>query len=87
MCPRDHRGTGCRLLQRICSPGRAAAARRELAADFLADLRRLDIQRHDTRRKLATAVAVSGTTLAEIFGIGPVIAPPSSTPSPGSPVR
>jgi hypothetical protein len=31
-------------------------------------------QRRDTRRKLATAVAASGTTLTEIFGVGPVIA-------------
>ena len=61
-------------LRRICPSGPAAAARRGLAAEFLADLRRLDAQRRDTRAKLATAVAASGTTLTGIFGAGPVIA-------------
>ena len=63
-----------RLLQRICPSGPAAAARCELAAEFPGDLRRPDAQRRDTRRKLATAVAASGTTVTEIFGVGPVIA-------------
>ncbi len=39
-----------------------------------ADLRRLDAQIRDTRSKLAVAVQASGTTLTEIFGVGPVIA-------------
>src|SRR5262249_12544826 len=67
-------GQAARLLQRICPSGSAAAARWELATEFLADLRRLDAQRRDTRTKLATAAAASGTTLTEICGVGPVIA-------------
>ena len=67
-------GQAARPLRRICPSGPAAAARRGLAAEFLADLRRLDAQRRDTRAKLATAVAASGTTLTGIFGAGPVIA-------------
>src|SRR5262249_37541357 len=67
-------GQAARLLQRICPSGSAAAARWELATEFLPDLRRLDAQRRDPRTKLATAVAASGTTLTEIFGVGPVIA-------------
>ena len=62
------------LLRRISPSGPAARARRELAAELLADLRRLDAQRRDTRNKLAAAVAASGTTLTGIFGVGPVIA-------------
>ncbi len=67
-------GQAADLLQRISPSGPAAQARCELAADFLADLRRLDAQRRNTRTKLAAAVAASGTTLTEIFGVGPVIA-------------
>jgi transposase len=67
-------GQAADLLQRICPSGPAAQARCELAAGFLADLRRLDAQRRDTRTKLAAAVAASGTTLTGIFGVGPVIA-------------
>jgi hypothetical protein len=52
--------------QRISPSGPAAQARCELAADLLADLRRLDNQRHETRSKLAVAVAASGTTLTGI---------------------
>lgn len=48
----------------------------QLAAEFLGDLRHLDTQIRDTRKKLAAAVRASGTTLTEIFGVGPVIAAP-----------
>jgi transposase len=50
------------------------AARCELAADFLDDLRRIDVQLRGTRKKLATAVQASGTSLTGLFGVGPVIA-------------
>jgi transposase len=53
-------------------PGRPG--RRELAAEFLADPRRLDAQIRGTRTKLAAAVQASGTTLTGIFGAGAVIA-------------
>ena len=49
-------------------------ARAELAAEFLDDMRRLDAQLRDTSKKLAAAVRASGTTLTEVFGVGPVIA-------------
>jgi len=67
-------GQAAGLLQAITPSSPAAAARCELAAEFLADLRRLDAQRRDTRTKLAAAVRESGTTLTQIFGVGPVIA-------------
>src|SRR5262249_22427350 len=67
-------GQAADLLEHICPPGPAAAARCELAAGFLADLRRLDAQIRDTRTKLTAAVRASGTTLTQIFGVGPVIA-------------
>jgi hypothetical protein len=43
--------------------GAVALARAELAAEFLADLRRLDDQLRETKRKLAAAVRASRTTL------------------------
>jgi hypothetical protein len=49
-------------------------ARWQLAAQFLADLRRIDIQRRDIKQKLATAVRASGTSVTEIFGVGPAVA-------------
>jgi transposase len=63
-----------RILDQAEPPGTAGPARAELAAEFLADLRRIDTQRRDTRRKLAAAVRASGTTVTEVFGVGPVVA-------------
>ena len=63
-----------------CDPGRArpgdpvAAAWHDLAAEHLADLRRIDAQLRDTRAKITAAVRASGTSLTEIFGVGAVIA-------------
>ena len=63
-----------RLLEQIQPAGAVQAARRELAGEFLADLRRLDVQRRDTKKKLAAAVRASGTTVTEVFGVGPAVA-------------
>jgi transposase len=63
-----------RLLEAITPSGAVEAAHCELAAEFLQDLRRTDAQMRDTKKKLTTAVRASGTTLTEIFGVGPVIA-------------
>jgi transposase len=63
-----------RILQRITPPDAVAAARCELAAAFLEDLRRIDAQLRDTKKKLAVAVAATGTSLTGLFGVAPVIA-------------
>jgi transposase len=62
------------LLGSITPAGAVAAARCELAAAFLDDLRRIDAQLLDAKKKLTTAVRASGTTLTEVFGVGPVVA-------------
>jgi len=54
--------------------GAVAQARQDLAGGFLDDLRRIDTQMRETRKRLTAAVRASGTTLTEIFGVGPVIA-------------
>jgi transposase len=63
-----------RLLDSIAPAGAVDAARCELAADFLDDLRRIDARLRETRKKLTTAVQASGTSLTGLFGVGPVIA-------------
>ena len=50
------------------------AARCELAAAFPGDLRRVDAQLLDAKKKLTVAVRASGTTLTQTFGVGPVVA-------------
>jgi transposase len=60
-----------RLIGSITPPDAVAAARWELAAALVEDLRRIDGQMLETRKKLDTAVKASGTSL---FGVGPVIA-------------
>ena len=63
-----------RLLAAAEPSGPAEIACWQLAGDFLEDLRRLDEQMKQAKKKLAAAVKASGTTLTEIFGVGPVVA-------------
>jgi transposase len=52
----------------------AAQILAELAAELVADLRRVDALLRETKKKLATAVGASGMSLTEVFGVGPFIA-------------
>ena len=63
-----------RLLESITPPDAVAAARCELAAALIEDLRRIDAQLRETRGNPGTAVRASGTSLTSLFGVGPVIA-------------
>ena len=63
-----------RVLKAIRPEGAVQAARCELAAAFLEDLRRIDAGIRETRKKLAVTVAAAGTSLTGLFGVGPVIA-------------
>jgi transposase len=63
-----------RLLDAITPPDAVAAARWELAAALVEDLRRIDAQLRETRKKLDAAVRASGTGLTTLFGAGPVTA-------------
>jgi len=67
-------GQAARILDAAEPRGAAGMARWQLAEQFLTDLRRIDIQRRDIQRKLAAAVRASGTTVTEIFGVGPAVA-------------
>ena len=54
--------------------GPIADARLELAHDLVTDLRRIDAQRREVKRRLTRQVAASTTTVTEIYGVGPIIA-------------
>jgi len=65
-------GHAAKVLDMITPAGPVETARRDLAAQFLEDLRRLDTQLAETKKRLAAAVRASGTTVTEVFGVGPV---------------
>jgi transposase len=67
-------GQATRVLAAVAPAGAVAQARCELAGQFLEDLRNLDAQLRQAKKKLAAAVRASRTTLTQIFGVGPVIA-------------
>jgi transposase len=63
-----------RILERSTPSGAAGQARRELAAELLDDMRGLDTRIRESKKKLAVAVRASGTTVTDLFGVGPVVA-------------
>jgi transposase len=63
-----------RILRSATPSGAAGQARGELAAELLDDMRQMDTRIRESKKKLAVAVRASGTTVTEIFGVGPVIA-------------
>ena len=67
-------GQAAQVLDQAEPRGAAGAARWLLAGQFLTDLRRTGAQRRDVKKKLAAAVRASGTTVTEIFGVGPAVA-------------
>ena len=52
----------------------AAQVRFDLAVDLLDDIRRLDEQLKASHKRIRAAVAASGTSLTDVFGIGPILA-------------
>jgi len=62
------------LLDGLRPDGASAAERHRMALELVEDLVHIDTQIRESRRHITTAVAASGTTLTDIFGVGPVIA-------------
>jgi transposase len=62
------------LLADVEPDSAVAAARVELAEELLDGLRRVDRQLAESKKRLEQAVAASGTTVIDIFGVGPVVA-------------
>jgi transposase len=67
-------GRAEKILAQIRPAGAVGEARCELAAALLADLRHLDGQRREVKKKLAASVKATGTSVTSVFGVGPVIA-------------
>jgi transposase len=67
-------GSAERLLGGVCPASPVEVARHALALEHLDDLRRLDTQMRVSKRRIADAIAASGTSLTDIFGVGPVVA-------------
>jgi transposase len=64
-----------RILRGMRSQGCASdRLRRRLASEILRDVRTLDRKIADLNRRIEAEVEASGTTLTEIFGIGPILA-------------
>ncbi len=56
-------------------PGNAVeVARKEMALDLVADLRRLDASIAAIKKSTTAAVEASGTSVTEVFGVGPIVA-------------
>ena len=62
------------LLATIKPSGAVDIERKAMARQLIADVRRIDRALLDNRRRCAQAVAASGTTLTEVFGISEVLA-------------
>jgi transposase len=75
-------GTGIRLsadraaaVLRTVRPANAVdSERKRLALGHVADIRRLDTEIAESKARIVTAVAASGTTVTELRGVGPVVA-------------
>jgi transposase len=63
-----------RILRGIRPQGTSARLRRRLASEVLRDVRTLDRKIADLNGLIEAEVEASGTTLTEIFGIGPILA-------------
>lgn len=62
------------LLRRVRPAGQVQIERKALAGQLLGDLRRLDGQLAASKARIEVAVAASGTTVAEVYGVGPIVA-------------
>jgi transposase len=67
-------GKAAQLLAGVEPDSAVAAARVELAEELVEDLRRVDHQIAQSKKRLAQAVAASRTTTIDIFGVGPFVA-------------
>jgi transposase len=62
------------ILRGIRPQGASARLRRRLASEVLRDVRTLDRKIADLNGRIEAEVDTSGTTLTEIFGVGPILA-------------
>ena len=63
-----------RMLQGMRNLDVIGEHRRAMAKTHLADIRRIDRELKANKKRIGTAVAASGTTVTEIYGVGPIVA-------------
>ena len=63
-----------RIMRSIRPQGASACVRRRLASEVLRDIRTLERKIADLNEWIESEVEASGTTLTEIFGVGPILA-------------
>jgi transposase len=63
-----------RMLAGVKPQSPVEVARHTLALEHLDDLRRLDAQMRASKQRIAEAIGASGTSLTQLFGVGPVVA-------------
>ena len=63
-----------RFLANITPQSPTEQVRHDLALELLDDVRRLDEQTKQSHRRIRIAIKASGTSLTQIYGVGPIIA-------------
>jgi transposase len=63
-----------KLLRSVRPVGSVALERKQLGLDLLGDVRRLDRDLVAIKQRIGHAVDASGTTLRELYGVGPIVA-------------
>lgn len=63
-----------KALRAVRPAGPVEAERKRIALDLLVEVRRLDTQLAASKNRLGEAVTTSGTTVTDVFGVGPVVA-------------
>jgi transposase len=73
--PRRMRATqAAAILARLHPSDPVLIERKAIAQELLAEVRRIDRQLAELARRIAAAVTASGTTVTELFGVGPIVA-------------
>jgi transposase len=62
------------LMTKVAPETPAQQIRYDLALELLDDVRRLDTQLKESHRRIRVAVKASGTSVTDIYGVGPIIA-------------
>jgi len=63
-----------RFLEALVPAGPVEQTRYDLAVELLDDIRRLDTQLKASHKRIRDAVRASGTTVTDLFGVGPILA-------------
>ena len=63
-----------RFLERLSPQAAAQQMRADLVLELVDDVRRIDAQIKESHRRIRTAVKASGTSLTDLYGVGPILA-------------